>query len=107
METRTQYPSDVTDEQWRILVKLLPPPKGRGRKPIDRRRVLNAVLYVVRSGCQWRMLPRDFPHCSTVQRSGNASGSWRGSAPRFLPRGDSRPGSSAGRRAWGDGVATR
>jgi hypothetical protein len=39
METRVQYPSDVTDEQWRILVKLLPPPKGRGRKPIDRRRV--------------------------------------------------------------------
>ena len=44
METRVQYPSDVTDEQWRILVKLLPPPKGRGRKPIDRRRVLNAIL---------------------------------------------------------------
>ena len=66
METRAQYPSDVTDEQWRILVKLLPPPKGRGRKPIDRRRVLNAILYVVRSGCQWRMLPSNFPCWSTV-----------------------------------------
>ena len=50
METREQYPSDVTDEQWRILVKLLPCPCRRGRKPIDRRRVLNAILYVVRSG---------------------------------------------------------
>ena len=66
METRTQYPSDVTDEQLRILVKLLPPPKGRGRKPIDRRCVLNAILYVVRSGCQWRMLPSTFPCWSTV-----------------------------------------
>src|SRR6476661_3612469 len=66
METRVQYPSDVTDEQWRILVKLLPPPKGRGRKPIDRRCVLNAILYVVRSGCQWRMLPSNFPCWSTV-----------------------------------------
>src|SRR3954469_10843083 len=66
METRVEYPSDVTDEQWRILVKLLPPAKGRGRKPIDRRRVLNAILYVVRSGCQWRMLPSDFPCWSTV-----------------------------------------
>jgi len=66
METRAQYPSDVTDEQWRILVKLLPPPKRRGRKPIDRRCVLNAILYVVRSGCQWRMLPSNFPCWSTV-----------------------------------------
>jgi putative transposase len=66
METREQYPSDVTDEQWRILVKLLPCPCRRGRKPIDRRRVLNAILYVVRSGCQWRMLPRSFPAWSTV-----------------------------------------
>ena len=66
METRAEYPSDVTDEQWRILVKLLPPAKGRGRKPIDRRRVLNAILYVVRSGCQWRMLPSEFPCWSTV-----------------------------------------
>ena len=66
METRTQYPSDVTDEQWRILGKLLPPRSRRGRKPLDRRLVINAILYVVRSGCQWRMLPSDFPCWSTV-----------------------------------------
>jgi putative transposase len=66
METKTQYPSDVTDQQWRILVKSLPPVRRRGRKPIDRRRVINAILYVVRSGCQWRMLPSGFPCWSTV-----------------------------------------
>jgi putative transposase len=66
METRTQYPSDVTDEQWRILGMLLPSRSQRGRKPLDRRLVINAILYVVRSGCQWRMLPSDFPCWSTV-----------------------------------------
>lgn len=66
METRTQYPSDVTDEQWRILGKLLPPRSRLGRKPLDRRLVINAILYVIRSGCQWRMLPGDFPCWSTV-----------------------------------------
>jgi putative transposase len=66
MESVWKYPSDVTDEQWRILKRLLPKPARRGRKPIDRRRVIDAILYVVRSGCQWRMLPRDFPNWSTV-----------------------------------------
>jgi putative transposase len=59
MESAWKYPSDLSDEQWRILKRLLPKPARRGRKPIDRRRVIDAVLYVVRSGCQWRMLPRD------------------------------------------------
>ncbi len=66
MDSECQYPRDVTNEQWRILKRLLPRPARRGRKPIDRRRVLNGILDVVRSGCQWRMLPRDFPHWNTV-----------------------------------------
>ena len=66
MESAWKYPSDVSDEQWRIIKRLLPKPARRGRKPIDRRGVLDAILYVVRSGCQWRMLPRDFPNWSTV-----------------------------------------
>src|SRR5688572_29767567 len=61
-----KYPSDVTDGQWRILRKLLPPPARLGRRPIDRRRVLNAVLYLNRTGCQWRALPQDFPKWKTV-----------------------------------------
>jgi hypothetical protein len=52
---RTNYPSDVTDEQWQIIRKLLPPKKPRGRRPIDRREILNAIFYVNRTGCPcWR-----------------------------------------------------
>ena len=61
-----KYPSDLTDKQWQLIQRLLPKASRRGRTPIDRRQVLNAILYVVRSGCQWRMLPRDFPNWSTV-----------------------------------------
>jgi putative transposase len=64
--TNGKYPTEVTDRQWEILRKLLPPPKTRGRRPFDRRWVLNAIFYVARSGCQWRLLPRDFPCWSTV-----------------------------------------
>jgi putative transposase len=52
MESSQKYPSDLTDGQWRILKRLLPKPARLGRKPIDRRRVIDAILYVVRSGCQ-------------------------------------------------------
>lgn len=66
MKTSCKYSTDVTDRQGEILRKLLPPRKTRGRRPIDRRWILNAIFYVVRSGCQWRLLPRDFPCWSTV-----------------------------------------
>jgi putative transposase len=62
----TNYPSDVTDEQWQIISKLLPPRKKRGRPPVDRREIINAIFYVNRTGCQWRALPHDFPKWKTV-----------------------------------------
>ena len=63
---RTDYPSDLSDEQWQIIKGLLPKPARRGRKPIDRREILNAILYVDRTGCQWRALPHDFPKWKSV-----------------------------------------
>jgi putative transposase len=66
MERRTNYASDLTDRQWQVIRQLLPQPRRRGRKPICRRWVINAILYVVRTGCQWRMLPADFPKWNTV-----------------------------------------
>lgn len=66
MECAAQYPSDLTNRQWQIIRRLLPPRSRRGRPPIDRRRIINAIMYVVRSGCQWRMLPSDFPNWKTV-----------------------------------------
>ena len=59
---RKPYPTDLTDEQWKLVEPLLPDgkPGGRPRKT-DLREVLNAVFYLVRSGCQWRMIPHEFP----------------------------------------------
>ena len=62
------YPSDVTDEQWALIEPHIPVyPGGRPRKT-DVRYVLDAVLYILRTGCQWRYLPLDFPPRSTVWR---------------------------------------
>ena len=64
---RKPYPTDLTDEQWAVLKPLLPGPKPGGRpRKTDLRQVLNALLYLNRTGCQWRMLPRDFPPWKTV-----------------------------------------
>jgi transposase len=66
----TRYPSDLTDEQWALIEPFLPRSKSGtrrgGRPPCDRRRIVNGILYLVRSGCQWRMLPRDFGPWPTV-----------------------------------------
>jgi len=57
-----QYSSDVTDDQWQIIERLLPRRCAVGRpRTVPRRRIVDAILYVVRAGCQWRQLPRDFP----------------------------------------------
>src|SRR5579884_443658 len=63
-----KYPSDLTDEQWALVKPLIPVyPGGRPRKtPL--RDVVDAVFYVLRTGCQWRFLPKDFPPKSTVWR---------------------------------------
>jgi len=66
MKTECQYSSTLTNRQWQLIRQLLPPRARRGRRALDRRRVINAILYVVRTGCQWRMLPKDFPNWSTV-----------------------------------------
>jgi len=61
-----QYDSDLTNEQWKILRRLIPQRAKTGRPPLDRRLVLNAILYIVRTGCQWRYLPADFPKWKSV-----------------------------------------
>jgi putative transposase len=66
MQTEVKYSSDLTNRQWQLIRQLLPRRSRRGRRPIDRRRIINAILYVVRTGCQWRMVPKDFPKWSTV-----------------------------------------
>ena len=61
------YPSDLTDEQWALLELHIPPCKHGGRhRTVDIRRVVEGILYRNKSGCQWRMLPKDFPPWGTV-----------------------------------------
>jgi putative transposase len=62
-----RYPTDLTDPEWAILAPFIPPAKAGGRpRTTDMREVVNAIVYVLRSGCQWRMLPKDFPPYQTV-----------------------------------------
>jgi putative transposase len=79
--TRMSYPSDLTDEQWRVIQRLIPPalPGGRHRR-VDMREVFNGILYLNRSGCSWRALPHDFPPWGTVHyyyRRFRLDGSWQ------------------------------
>lgn len=62
-----RYPTDMTDAQWEILSRLFPPQTGRGRpRKQDLRRIIDAIFYITRGGCPWRMLPHDFPPWETV-----------------------------------------
>ena len=62
-----RYPSDMTDMEWAIIAPLIPPQRPGGRhRETDMREAMNAVRYVLRTGCQWRQLPKDFPPRSTV-----------------------------------------
>ena len=64
---RKPYPTDLTDEQWQELDPLIPPAKPGGRpRTVNMREVLNAINYVLRTGCQWHFLPHDFPPSGTV-----------------------------------------
>ena len=64
-----RYASDLTEREWQLIAPFLPPTKAVGRpRTTDLREVVNAILYLLRSGCPWRMLPTEFPPRSTVQR---------------------------------------
>jgi transposase len=64
---KLRYPSDLTDEEWSHIVSLIPPAKPGGRKrEVDVREVVNGIMYVLSTGCQWRYIPKDLPPKSTV-----------------------------------------
>ena len=65
----SRYQSDVTDKEWRVIEPLLPGPRTRGRlRGWPLREIINAIFYVMRSGCPWRLIPVDLPPWSTVYR---------------------------------------
>lgn len=74
-----QYDTSLTDFQWEVIFPVLPKPARTGRPRTCLRKVINAILYVTKSGCQWRLLPTEFPSWKTVYhhfRAWSGSGFW-------------------------------
>ena len=64
---KLRYPSDLTDPEWQHIEPLIPPAKrGGGKRRVNMREVVNGVMYVLSTGCQWRYIPKDLPPRSTV-----------------------------------------
>ena len=65
--SKLRYPSDMTDEEWALIGPLIPPAKkGGNKRTVDVRAVVNGVMYILSTGCQWAALPKDLPPRSTV-----------------------------------------
>jgi putative transposase len=79
--SKKRYPTDLTDKEWALLEPLLPPAKTGGRnRSIETREIANAIFYLLRTGCSWRMLPQDFPKWQTVYtyfRNWKNDGTWQ------------------------------
>ncbi len=73
---RDRYATDLSDAEFALIEPLLPPAKGLGRKPTDPRIIVDALFYLIRAGCAWRLLPKCFPPFTTVQ---NRFYAWRDS----------------------------
>ena len=77
---KSSYPSDLSDEEWKIIAPMLPPAKPGGRpRSTDMRQVCNGIYYHLKTGCQWEYLPRNFPPGSTVYsyyRKWQKKGTW-------------------------------
>src|ERR671913_1206316 len=77
---RKPYPTDLSDAEWNYIEPHMPPPSGHGRPRIHSlREILDAIFYILRSGCQWRLLPHDFPRWPTVYyyfRKWRIDGTW-------------------------------
>ena len=79
--SRKPYDTDLNDREWLLLEPLIPLEKHGGRhRSLDIREVVNAIFYVLRTGCAWRLLPHDFPAWQTVYgyfRTWGKTGVWR------------------------------
>ena len=64
---KLRYPSDLTDEEWAVVEPLIPPGKrGGGKRTVELREVMNGLMYILSTGCQWRAIPTDLPARSTL-----------------------------------------
>jgi transposase len=92
MNTRPPYPTDLSDKEWALIKHLVPEAKPGGRpEAYTKREILNAIFYLLRSGCSWRMLPHDLPPWQIVYhyfRQWRQDGTWQ--VMHDLLRGDVR-----------------
>lgn len=79
--SRQPYLTDLTDQQWQLIASLIPPAKAGSRpRTVDVRQILNAIFYILTSGCPWRLMPHDLPPWSTVHyyfRCWRIAGFWQ------------------------------
>jgi len=67
--SKLRYPSDLTDEEWALIAPLIPPAKrGGNKRTVDERAVVQGLLYILSTGCQWRAIPKDLPPRSTLHK---------------------------------------
>lgn len=99
--SKLRYPSDLSDEEWQLVEPLNPPGKrGGGKRTVVMREIVNGLMYILSTGCQWAALPKDLPPKSTVYDYFNLW-SWDHTLDRIRQRGQ-----SADRWAWYRGFAT-
>ena len=83
--SKLRYPSDLSDEEWALTGPLIPPAKrGGNRRTVNVREVVNGLMYVLSTGCQWRAIPKDLPPRSTVYDYFDLW-SWDGTLDRIQP----------------------
>src|SRR5271154_5281138 len=71
--SKLRYPSDLTDDEWGLVELLIPPAKrGGNKRHVDVREVINGIMYILSTGCQWRAVPKDLPPRSTRQSRGKS-----------------------------------
>src|SRR5689334_25081778 len=88
--SKLRYPSDLTDDEWAHVEPLIPPAKrGGNKRHVEVREVMNGIMYILSTGCQWRAIPKDLPPRSTlfdISACGATTARWIASITRFMWR---------------------
>src|SRR6202023_369710 len=86
--SKLRYPSDLTDDEWGLVAPLIRPGKtGGGKRTVIMREVVNGLMYILSTGCQWRAIPKDLPPRSTlyaISTCGPTTAHWRISTTPFM-----------------------
>src|ERR1700677_3545143 len=93
--SKLRYPSDLTDDEWRLVEPLIPPGKtGGGKRTVIMREVVNGLMYILSTGCQWRAIPKDLPPKSSVHHYSDLwyyAGTWEQTHEPLYQQGRERP----------------